>query len=165
MIERLYQFLEMSNGCQKNSLKWAMIKMRLGNAYCSSKTNRLENLTRGFKCYEESLKVCQKDTNPTEWAEIQQNLGTAYYVKGMLGHSESSQNIEKAIECIKNALEVYNCDRDPQKWAQLQHDLGVCYSDRRLENIAENLELAIRHLQKLAKYFYHLTSTKYSNQT
>jgi CHAT domain-containing protein len=92
-----------------------------------------------------------KEVNPTDWADVQIDLGDTYYSRGMLGHSESSQDIEKAIEYIKNALDVYNLEQYPQKWSELQHRLGVGYSDLRSGNYADNLELAIYHLNEALK--------------
>jgi CHAT domain-containing protein len=85
----------------------------------------------------------EQENSPTDWADIQIDIGDAYYSRGMLGHSESSQYIEKAIEYIKNALNVYNLEQYRQKWSELQHRLGVGYSDLRSENYADNLESAI----------------------
>ena len=92
-----------------------------------------------------------KETDPTDWADVQTNLGNAHYSRAMLGHSESSQDIEKAIEYIKNSLDIYSVDQYPKKWSALQHSLGVVYSDRRLGNYADNLELAIYHLNEALK--------------
>lgn len=126
-----------------------MVQMNLGNAYCNRQGNPLHNLNQAIKCYEKSLIVRKQETYPKQWADVQQNLGVAYYRRGMLGHSESAEDIEKAIECNNNALKVYkDANKYPSQWAESQHNLGIDYSDRRKGMYADNIDLAIDHLNQ-----------------
>ncbi|NEQ35067.1 MAG: CHAT domain-containing protein [Okeania sp. SIO3I5] len=136
----------------ENTLRWAMVQMNLGIAYGNRQGNPLHNLNQAIECYEKSLIVRKQETYPIEWADVQKNLGSAYRKRGMLGHSESAEDMEKAIECDKNALKVYDDpSKYPKQWGALQQNLGNAYSDRRKGNSAENLELAIDHMNQSLK--------------
>ena len=137
------------SGSQENTSQWAWVQMNLGNAYCLRQGKPLKNLTDAIESYNKSLKFRKKETYLTEFADVQINMGQAYYLRGMLGHSGSAKDIELAIECNKNALEIYDDkSKYPQRWAVLQHALGIRYSDRQMGNRADNLELSINHLEQ-----------------
>ena len=90
--------------------------------------------------YESALTVYTNQNSPTEWARINNNLGTAYTVRII---ENKSANIEKAIRCYSFALGVYSLKTSPQDWAMTQNNLGAAYRHRIELDKSENLENAI----------------------
>ncbi|MDJ1177538.1 tetratricopeptide repeat protein [Roseofilum sp. BLCC_M91] len=102
--------------------------------------SRADNMEIAITGYNIGLTVIDQGTDPMLWANLQNNLGTAYSERL---RGERAENLEQAIACYEAALEVYTREAFPQDWATTQNNLGAAYSDRIRGERAENLERAI----------------------
>ncbi|NEO63503.1 MAG: tetratricopeptide repeat protein [Moorea sp. SIO4G2] len=106
-----------------------------------NKANNIEIAIAGYKTI---LTVFTRESNPQNWATIQNNLGIAYSnrIRG-----DKADNLELAIEAYQLALSVYTKPDFPEDWARIQNNLGIAYSNRIRGDKADNLELAIEAYQ------------------
>ena len=83
-----------------------------------SKSSNMEIAIAG---YEVALKIFNRYDDPEKWADIQNNLATAYgeRIKGDRG-----DNLERAIAFFEAALQVRTRDDFPQDWAATQNNLA-----------------------------------------
>jgi len=101
--------------------RWGSVQFELGTCY--KNLGVYENSTRNFKesvtHYEQSLKVCDKNQSPFNWADRQNSLGNAY---------KHLDNLKQATICFDEALKVFTRDGNhPEKYAQVKANLGYCY--------------------------------------
>ncbi|MEQ8461946.1 CHAT domain-containing protein [Coleofasciculus sp. E1-EBD-02] len=106
-----------------------------------NKTNNIEIAIAGYKVV---LKVFTREMNLEVWAEINNNLGCAYFerIRG-----DKAENLEMAIASHQRALQVYTHEAFSADWAMTQNNLGNAYSERIRGDEAENLEMAIAAYQ------------------
>lgn len=106
--------------------------------------NRSINLEIAIAGYEVCSTVYTRNNFSEEWANVHNNLGSAYCerIRG-----KRSDNLEIAICYLLAALEVRTREVAPEKWAETQNNLGLAYSHRIKEERAENLEKALRCLK------------------
>jgi CHAT domain-containing protein/tetratricopeptide (TPR) repeat protein len=106
--------------------------------------SRLVNLEIAIASYEIVAIVFNREAFPQDWAQMQNNLGTAYSnrIRG-----EKAENIDEAIRCYKLALEVYTREDFPKGWAMTKNNLAAAYSDQITGNRAENIDRAIKCYQ------------------
>ncbi|MCF2145939.1 CHAT domain-containing protein [Desmonostoc muscorum LEGE 12446] len=91
--------------------------------------------------YEIALTAFNREEFPKEWADTQNNLGTAYLYR-ISGNRP--QNLDNAILKFQNALIVRNRNSFPEQWAITQINLGAAYTEQIHGNIFENREQAIK---------------------
>jgi tetratricopeptide (TPR) repeat protein len=136
--------------------KWAMVQSNMGNAYrdrinlVKEKKNKLDNFNKAVECFENALRICNRENFPQEWIKIQNNLGIIHTFNLYLFISEEDQNkeIEKGIVAFQNALEVCPQNNNPIEWADLQDNLASAYAKRMSEDEISNLEMSIFHYQQ-----------------
>ncbi len=136
--------------------KWAMVQSNMGNAYrdrinlVKEKKNKLDNFNKAVECFENALRICNRENFPQEWIKIQNNLGIIHTFNLYLFISEEDQNkeIEKGIVAFQNALEVCPQNNNPIEWANLQDNLASAYAKRMSEDEISNLEMSIFHYQQ-----------------
>ena len=102
--------------------------------------SRRINLEISISAYEQAIKVYIRDDFPEQWAEIMNNLASAYTCRI---NGERAKNLEKSITYCKCSLEVRTRKRLPEQWARTCRNMANSYSVRILGERAENLELAI----------------------
>jgi CHAT domain-containing protein len=105
---------------------------------------RANNLEIAIACFQLALEVYTREDFPENWAETQNNLGSAYYYK-ITGNR--AENIDTAIACFQLALEVRTREDFPQDRAMTQNNLAAAYSDKITGNQAENIDKAIACFQ------------------
>ncbi|MCY6493888.1 CHAT domain-containing protein [Leptolyngbya sp. GGD] len=94
----------------------------LGIAYIENPNGNLDdNTTLAIQCYEDALELCDRETEPDEWALLQCALGNAYCVGN---RTNSSKSLDRAICYYHSALEIHTRDRYPAEWANIQYNLG-----------------------------------------
>ena len=86
-----------------------------------------------------ALEVLEKDALPTEWADVQVQLGMTF--------SRSPADVEQATRHYRNALEVCSETTTPRDWANIQHNLGVLYTNEAEAGRPEFAERAALHLK------------------
>lgn len=74
-----------------------------------------DNLEAAISCFNAALKVRTIKNFPLDWAETQNNLGTAYDER-ILG--KRANNLELAIRCYKDVLKIYTRSDLPFDWAK-----------------------------------------------
>jgi len=122
-----------------------------GNANLGSAYNYLYRIDKERDNWEAAihhlsaaLEVCTPKTET--WADIQNNLGFAYFdrIQEKAEYSEEkAEYSEAAIARFDEALTVFTREEFPQKWAKVKHNLGIAYRERIREEKAENLSTAI----------------------
>ncbi len=79
-------------------------------------------LAQAIALYRQALIELPRTQQPQEWAQTQNNLGTALRV---LGEREAgTARLEAAVAAFRAALEERTRDRVPLDWAQTQNNLG-----------------------------------------
>lgn len=89
--------------------------------------------------YREALKIRSRDTAPSDWAEIQNNMGCALAMIGRSGTYET--NLEEAISAFQEALKESTREKAPMKWAKTKHNMGNALralGDRKKDNAILN---------------------------
>ncbi|BAY80441.1 hypothetical protein NIES25_69290 (plasmid) [Nostoc linckia NIES-25] len=160
--------IEIAISCYKKALNvytldvaplyWARVQDLLGLIYFeSTKEEKKENLEIAIYHFKQSLKVYILDTNSVSkkeenlrWADIQNNLGRAYFARV---EGDKGENLEIAIHSYQQSLIVYTLENFPEKWADLQHNLGNVYCNRIKGDKAENLETAICYYHESLKVY------------
>lgn len=106
--------------------------------------SRLNSDEEDIALYKQALQEINREQSPSEWAEVQSNLATAYFnrFKG-----DRAENLEQAIAASESALQVYTREAFPELWAKTQATLAKAYSERIGGDRAENLERAIAACQ------------------
>ncbi|MFT3989046.1 caspase family protein [Aestuariivirga sp.] len=72
--------------------------------------------------YQTALELVPRESDPSKWAELQNNLGIAYEVIGQ--REAGTENLERAIEAYQAALDDNTRARDPSLWATTHNNLG-----------------------------------------
>ncbi|WP_293366703.1 CHAT domain-containing protein [Microcoleus sp. CAWBG50] len=114
--------------------------------------SRADNLEIAIAAYKFVLSIRTFETNPEKWAQTQNNLGNAYYLRI---RGEKAENIEQAIASYTAALKVYSHEGFPEQWAMTQNNLATAYSDRIRGERAENIEQAIASYTAALKVYSH----------
>ncbi|NEO53292.1 MAG: tetratricopeptide repeat protein [Okeania sp. SIO3B5] len=102
--------------------------------------NKENNMEIGIAGYETVLKVFTRESNPENWAAIQNNLANVYSDR-IRGYK--TENLENAIAAYHLALSVRTKEDFPMDWAITQNNLAAAYRNRIRGDKAENLENAI----------------------
>lgn len=98
----------------------------------SGSTSR-DLLAEAVSRYAAALALCDRATQPLQWAMIQSNRGAALRSLGALERGERRPSAyAAAIRCYDAALEVCSFDIAPREWAGIQVNKGVA-----LESLAE----------------------------
>jgi len=93
-----------------------MLHNNLGNAYCERiYGERAENLAQAIAAYQSALQVYTCESFPEDWAQTQNNLGTAYSAKGQL---------DEAIDCFRLALKIRTPTANPAQCYESGRNLG-----------------------------------------
>lgn len=106
--------------------------------------NRAINLEIAIAGYEVAAIVFTRSAYPFEWANAQNNLGTAYCERF---RGRKIENLERAIRYFSNALKIRTRETESEKWAETQNNLGIACNHRIKGEKAENLEEAIKYFQ------------------
>jgi len=102
--------------------------------------SKATNMEIAIAGYEIGIRVFNRNNYAEYWAQIQNNLGTAYRDRI---RSDKADNIEKAIASYTAALQVLTREAFPQDWAMTQNNLGTAYRNRIRSDKADNIEKAI----------------------
>ncbi|ERT07777.1 SRP19 family protein [Lyngbya aestuarii BL J] len=102
--------------------------------------SKVTNIEIAIAGYEAMETIFTRESDPKNWAAIQNNLGLAYRNRI---RDDKAENIEKAIAAYNLALEVYTKKDFPLWWAATQYNLGGAYRNRIRDDKAENIEKAI----------------------
>lgn len=131
----------------------SVLHMNLGLAYSNyakystgSLVTERQNLA--IFHHEKAAQVFSFEDYPNRWGDLQINLGSIYYAQSRSSTSNTRENLEKAIVFYTNALNVFTHEKYLEKWIDIQHNLGISYSDRLEGSKAENLEIALEHLER-----------------
>ena len=124
-----------------------------------SKSSNMEIAIAG---YDVVLKIFNRYDDPEKWADILNNLATAYgeRIKGDRG-----DNLERAIAFFEAALQVYTRAAFPQDWAMTQSNLALAYSDRIKGDRGENIERAIAFYEDALQVLTRAAFPEYWAQT
>src|SRR5262249_47690231 len=80
-------------------------------------------LMEAIAVYRNGLSLAPRSQQPLDWAQTQNNLGTALRT---LGERESgTARLEEAVAAYRDALKERTRERVPLDWAQTQNNLGV----------------------------------------
>lgn len=79
-------------------------------------------LKEAVLCFREALKERPRDRAPIDWAQAQNNLGSA--LSGLGEGVGGTKRLELAITAHHNALKEYTRETFPLRWAQVKSDLG-----------------------------------------
>ncbi|NEQ34777.1 MAG: tetratricopeptide repeat protein [Okeania sp. SIO3I5] len=105
-----------------------------------SQGSKATNIEIAIAGYEAMETIFTRESDPENWAAIQNNLGLAYRNRIC---DDKADNLEKAIAAYNLALEVYTQKDFPINCATTQHNLGNVYLNRISGDKAENIEKAI----------------------
>jgi CHAT domain-containing protein/tetratricopeptide (TPR) repeat protein len=103
--------------------------------------DRGENLERAIECFEDLLTCHARETDSETWADINNNVGTAYMERL---EGDRVENLERAISFITKALGVTRRETHPSRWAKMCRNLGSAFLQQRAWDRGENIERAIR---------------------
>lgn len=82
-------------------------------------TVRLDGAVQAYRL---SLEAFHRDSAPTDWAAVQNNLGNALSSLGM--RERGTARLEAAVHAYRAALGVHTRDHVPLDWAMTQNNLG-----------------------------------------
>ncbi|MUG94180.1 CHAT domain-containing protein [Scytonema sp. UIC 10036] len=105
-----------------------------------SEGDREVNVEIAITGYQSIARIFTREAFPNRWAQLQQNLGVAYFNR-IRGNKE--ENLEIAINFFRSALEVYTRQAFAKEWADIQNNLGAAYLRRICGDKEENIEMAI----------------------
>jgi CHAT domain-containing protein len=108
-------------------------------------TDRSQAFETAIRSYEEVLHVYTLIRYPYQYAQVQNNLGLAYWQR-IAG--ERRENLEQAIACYQETLHVYTLEVFPLEYARIQNNLALVYQERIAGVQRENLERAIACYQE-----------------
>jgi len=111
-----------------------------GNELCKASWSRGTCLQKAISCYQLALSIYTEQAFSGDWAETQDNLGTAWRD---LSTGDHAANLGRAIGCFQAALRIFVEQEFPQKWARSQNDLGRVWLRLPTADRAANLEKAI----------------------
>ncbi|MBD2204298.1 CHAT domain-containing protein [Calothrix sp. FACHB-1219] len=117
---------------------WLKLQYNLDRISFENTEDDIEDIQQGLSQLTQKLSTQEK--NPTEWANIQLDLGD-YYHASYIG--DRGKNLEKSIHFYTQALQVFTAEKYPKEWGKIQQHLGNSYLHRIRGDEAENLELAI----------------------
>lgn len=106
-----------------------------------------ENLKQAITCFQDALQIHTRNSEPTQWAILQYNLGRAYDDLRTVGEDYEAwaESCEEAINCYEKALEVFTQQVNPLQWGYCHYNLGNAYNERNQGDPAENQEKAVKH--------------------
>lgn len=116
-----------------------------------SKDEQNRIIEKGIIAFQKALEVCSQKDNSIEWANLQDNLASAYSIRI---NGDETGNFKQSIFHYKEALKVRTEESFPYEWAKTQHNLANAYFNRayhQKKNKIENLELAIKAYQNALK--------------
>jgi CHAT domain-containing protein/tetratricopeptide (TPR) repeat protein len=121
----------------------ADIQYDLGNAYCDRirGDDWVINKQKAIEAFESASEFYTRKDFPKVWAEIQNNLATAYSDLVVIDEA----NIEIAKLCCENALEIYILENCLEDLAMAMNNLGSIHRNRKEGNKQDNLESSISY--------------------
>jgi tetratricopeptide (TPR) repeat protein len=113
-------------------------------------SGKSDALGRAIAAYSQALKEWTREKVPLEWAETQNNLGTALWT---LGERESgTERLEAAVAAYREALKERTREKVPLQWAMTQNNLGVALQTLgERESGTERLEAAVAAYREALK--------------
>ncbi|MFK8182209.1 MAG: hypothetical protein AB8B99_02460 [Phormidesmis sp.] len=82
-------------------------------------------LTQAANSYQQALGIVSLETNPSEYATLQNSLGSVFW---KLSHYESVEtHLHQAIVAYQEALPGYKAEEQPLDYAAVQNNLGITY--------------------------------------
>jgi len=152
---------------QNSPLAIANIHKKLGLLYLKLPLTDF-NMQQAIYHFKSALGILNRYENSQniikQWAEIQNNLGIAYYqkykqiIRNELANEpqkleEQSQYLELALEVFEAVIKADIRETLPQEWSKAQTNLGKIYSIRLKGEDSDNREQAIVAYQEALKIF------------
>lgn len=101
----------------------AEVHMHLGLILQALASSNQARLTDAIVCYQKALLTFRKESFPTEFAILHNNLATAYLSIPLTGEKAKMREA-LAVQSYQSALEVITLENDPCEYAMLQNNLG-----------------------------------------
>jgi len=102
-------------------------------------------MPRRVELCQTALALVKRDTQPKQWAELQNELGVSLW-QNPLG--DRTDNLEEAIKHYKQSQEVYTRQAAPFEWARGMNNLANAYLDRIKGGRADNIERGIDYFKQ-----------------
>ncbi len=110
-------------------VKLAIAKRELGVRVEGSEGERL--LADAVAALQKALADCSRESHPSEWAMIQNNMGTTRAEQGVRAPSSVALDLlEEATLAFREVLKVHTREAFPHQWAMTQSNLGNVLAER-----------------------------------
>lgn len=151
--KEIHQIKELLNTAeiQKIPIVLGECQYYLGTLLSRQNDNKAENIEQAISCYCLAQKVLTKNSFPLYWAQIQNDLGVAYFDR-LVG--DPSENINKAFLCYVRALRVRTRKALPYLWAQTKHNQGLAFRTlaKLTNNYSSTMDASIRCFRNALKF-------------
>ncbi|MCC6188174.1 MAG: hypothetical protein IT318_04035, partial [Anaerolineales bacterium] len=130
----------------------ASVQIGLGVSYYESlRGDRKVNLVRAVNAFGRALRFFNPQRYPSEYALIQNNLGTTFRMLAEV--EEPTKNLNLAISAFERAGRFFTREESPLDFGVIQNNLGATYLNLAgLENRKDNLRRAISAFRRALVY-------------
>lgn len=132
------ELLESSSFQEARAELW----FQLGTAHQSGAEGRKGPLLEAVKCYQEALKVYQRETHPEGYAMAHMNLALAYLAMPSFDRGARLRTAV-AIQSLREALRVFQKDTHPELWASATVNLANALQHVKTSHPEKNLWEAV----------------------